>query len=84
MIHSFFANLHRHPNRQRSLLEYGKLVKRYDSTTTRIVQIREDAIGSLNLQPGQSVLDIASGTGETILTLAELVAPGGQVVGVEH
>ncbi len=84
MIHSFFANLQRRPDRQRSLHEYGKLAKGYDSTTTRIVRIRDDAIGSLNLKPGQSVLDIACGTGETIVRLAELVAPGGQVVGVDQ
>ncbi len=84
MIHSFFANLQSRPDRQRSLHEYGQLAEGYDCTTTRIAQIREDAISSLNLMPGQNVLDVACGTGESTLRMAELVAPGGQVVGVDQ
>lgn len=36
------------------------------------------------LQPGACVLDIGSGSGYLTHVLAELVAPGGTVVGVEH
>lgn len=36
------------------------------------------------LQPGARVLDIGSGSGYLTHVLAELVKPGGTVVGVEH
>jgi ubiquinone/menaquinone biosynthesis C-methylase UbiE len=37
----------------------------------------------LDLRPGQRVLDLGCGTGEDARTLAQLVAPGGSVVGVD-
>ena len=36
------------------------------------------------LQPGSKVLDVGSGSGYLTHVLAELVKPGGRVVGVEH
>jgi protein-L-isoaspartate(D-aspartate) O-methyltransferase len=36
------------------------------------------------LQPGAKVLDVGSGSGYLTHVLAELVKPGGTVVGVEH
>ncbi|MGE3578229.1 MAG: class I SAM-dependent methyltransferase [Vicinamibacterales bacterium] len=45
---------------------------------------RPDAIiGHLNLQPGQTVLDLGSGAGYFALKLAPRVAPGGQVLAVD-
>ena len=37
----------------------------------------------LDLQPGRHVLDVGCGTGEDARAMASLVAPGGQVVGVD-
>jgi ubiquinone/menaquinone biosynthesis C-methylase UbiE len=37
----------------------------------------------LDLQPGQQVLDAGTGTGEDAQEMARLVAPGGQVVGLD-
>lgn len=37
-------------------------------------------VDAANLEPGQRVLDLAGGTGEPSLTVAERVAPGGSVV----
>lgn len=36
------------------------------------------------LQPGASVLDIGSGSGYLTAVLANLVAPGGTVIGIDH
>jgi SAM-dependent methyltransferase len=41
------------------------------------------AIDTLGLQPGNVVLDIGCGAGQTLLHLAERVAPEGQVIGVD-
>lgn len=37
-------------------------------------------LDAVNLQPGEQVLELAAGTGETALLAAELVAPGGHVI----
>ena len=41
------------------------------------------AIEALGLQPGETVLDIGCGAGETLLQLAERVGAEGQVIGVD-
>lgn len=41
------------------------------------------AMDELHLQAGEVVFDIGCGAGETLVQLAERVAPGGQVVGVD-
>src|SRR5579859_1431183 len=37
----------------------------------------------LAIGPGQSVLDVGAGAGDDLRALAELVSPGGRVVGVD-
>ncbi len=67
-----------------ALQRYDRLAPTYDETTTRIARIREDAIASLNLLPGQIVLDVACGTGQSLPALAALVCPEGKAIGVEQ
>jgi mycothiol synthase len=38
----------------------------------------------LGLEPGNSVLDVGSGTGSELAALAQIVGPGGRVVGLER
>ena len=40
-------------------------------------------LGHLDVRPGQRVLDVGCGSGWTTALLAQLVGPGGEVVGVE-
>jgi SAM-dependent methyltransferase len=41
------------------------------------------AIEALDIGPGDIVLDIGCGAGQTLLQIAELVGPGGRVIGVD-
>ena len=84
MLHRLFANFARHPDPQQSQSDYEALAARYDTTISRVVQIRLDAVDALELKSGDRVIDVAFGTGDTLLMLAEQVAPNGCVVGVEH
>ncbi len=72
------------PDRTRSIDEYRKLAAEYDAKCARIDKIRRMAINALALQQGQTVLDIACGTGITLPLLAAGVGPGGRVIGIEH
>lgn len=45
--------------------------------------IRKDLLARLELQPGQSVLDLGCGTGDHTREVAALVAPGGRAVGID-
>ncbi len=80
----FVRKLIGRPDRERALADYRLLAHRYDASVGRIEAIRHDAIDSLGLKPGDAVLDVACGTGESLALLHERVQPGGRVVGVEQ
>lgn len=61
---------------------------RISQTYLREVDIRfapvvEQVIRRATLMPGQQVLDLGAGTGAVLLQAASLIAPGGQVLGVD-
>lgn len=72
------------PNRSRSVADYRQLASTYDASCRRIGHIRTAAVNALALQPGQTVFDIACGTGATLLELSRRVGPHGKVVGIDH
>lgn len=77
-------NMGNEPDRARSLASYASLASQYDGTVHRISQLRQETIDSLDLRPGEHVLDVACGTGDTLIELARQVSPDGRVVGVEQ
>jgi SAM-dependent methyltransferase len=76
-------NLHAAPQRELALARYAELASAYDSTCRRIQTIRCTAIDALALTSGETVVDVACGTGATLLALAERVGPNGHVIGIE-
>lgn len=84
ILRVLIENLSRTPSRERALRRYDALAGQYDGTVSRIAVIRRDAIESLKLRSGERVLDVACGTGETLLDLGDKVGPMGTVIGVEQ
>lgn len=74
---------HPSPDRQRALVHYRQLAPEYDASCQYIEGISQDAVDSLRIQPGETVFDIACGTGTTLLAVARQVGQDGRAVGVE-
>jgi len=70
--------------RARSLARYCRRAASYDSTCGPTWPIRERAIASLQLQPGQVVLDVACGTGLSLPLLRAAVGESGRVYGFDQ
>jgi len=47
-------------------------------------RLRRETVGSLHLGPGQSVLDVACGTGRNFPLILEKIGPTGMLVGVDY
>jgi demethylmenaquinone methyltransferase/2-methoxy-6-polyprenyl-1,4-benzoquinol methylase len=68
---------------------YQNWAKVYDWLTPIYIlgnekRLRRETIGSLHLQPGQTVLDIACGTGRNFPLILERIGPSGKLVGVDY
>ncbi len=72
------------PDRDRSLASYARLAAGYDRSSRRILHIREAALAALAPKPGETIFDVACGTGPVLARLAGAVGPAGRVLGIEH
>jgi ubiquinone/menaquinone biosynthesis C-methylase UbiE len=54
-----------------------------DRAAEAFVEARRGWLSSLNLAPGQVVLDAGSGMGEVTRALADMVRPGGRAIGID-
>ena len=70
-----FPPLRRGPDRSAALAQYRRRARFYDQELALFEPIREQAIASLKLQPGATVLDVGCGTG---LSFRLLQRPPGQ------
>lgn len=67
---------------------FSKIARRYD-LLNRLLSFRQDVAWrrftarAVKLQPGDCVLDVATGTGDLAFELARHVAPSGKVIGVD-
>lgn len=77
-------NFRPHPSRDVSVSRYRELAEAYDTSCQRISRVRQEAIRCLELVAGETVIDVACGTGAALPALAAAVGPGGCVVGIEQ
>jgi demethylmenaquinone methyltransferase/2-methoxy-6-polyprenyl-1,4-benzoquinol methylase len=76
--------------RERLIATYRKKAKHYD-VTSRLYPApgypqrtqRRQAVRALGLRPGDSVVDIACGTGLNFPLIEELIGPEGRIIGVD-
>jgi ubiquinone/menaquinone biosynthesis C-methylase UbiE len=78
------SNLRTTPDKTQALARYRAMADRYDASCRRIVPLREAAIARLELTGGETVFDVACGTGATLVRLAESVGTAGRVIGIEQ
>lgn len=72
------------PDRGFALEQYRLRAGVYDSELAVFEPLRREAVASLQLVPGASVLDVGCGTGLSLPLLAEAVGPQGRIVGIEQ
>lgn len=71
------------PDPELAIAKYRRHATGYDASAQRTMGLRRRAIGLLRLAPGETVLDVACGTGLSLPLLAEAVGPSGRVIGVD-
>ncbi len=72
------------PNRQMALAQYRLRARFYDAELAAFEPVRLRSVGCLQLQPGNTVLDVGCGTGLSLELLHKGVGPQGQIVGIEQ
>ncbi len=77
-------NIRPAPDRLVALERYRALAERYDGSCRWLDKIRIHALDLLALRAGDTVFDIACGTGAMLPALAHAVGPTGRVVGIEQ
>ena len=83
-MNSLIENLRDAPDRSAALAHYRALANGYDASCRPIERLRVAAIDALELQPGETVYDVACGTGAVLAELAQRVGASGRVVGIEQ
>ncbi len=83
-VRDVLANARSGPDRDLALERYRTLAPRYDGTTRHAERIRHDAIEVLTIAPGETVVDVACGSGLSLPGLAARVGPTGHVIGIDQ
>lgn len=73
----------RRPDAPRALAQYRRRAARYDLELLPFEPVRADALRMLDLQAGQTVLDVGCGTGLSFAGLKAKAGARGHIVGIE-
>jgi demethylmenaquinone methyltransferase/2-methoxy-6-polyprenyl-1,4-benzoquinol methylase len=71
------------PDPQLAIARYRAHAPGYDASAARTMALRRRTVARLALQPGQTVLDVACGTGLSFPLLEAGVGETGRIIGVE-
>jgi demethylmenaquinone methyltransferase/2-methoxy-6-polyprenyl-1,4-benzoquinol methylase len=71
------------PDPRLAIAKYRRHAAGYDASARRSMGVRHQAIALLALAPGETVVDVACGTGLSLPLLRDAVGPAGRVIGVE-
>ncbi len=71
------------PDPDLAVAKYRRHAAGYDASARRTMGLRRRVVGMLALRPGETVVDVACGTGLSLPLLREAVGPEGRVIGIE-
>jgi demethylmenaquinone methyltransferase/2-methoxy-6-polyprenyl-1,4-benzoquinol methylase len=71
------------PDRAAAIEQYRAAAPGYDPHMRRFARWQRRAVERLELRPGETVIDVACGTGLVFPLLRDAVGPGGRVVGID-
>jgi SAM-dependent methyltransferase len=78
------GNLRDTPDRGAALASYARLARVYDSSCVWVESLRAEALELLAAREGETVIDVACGTGPMLPALGRAVGPRGRVIGIEQ
>lgn len=80
----FLGNLRGTPDRSAALASYTRLAAEYDRRCGWLGRMRFEALELLGAREGETVIDVACGTGAMLPALARAVGRHGRVIGIEQ
>lgn len=78
------GNLRRSPDRPAALASYARLAARYDRSCRWLDAVRFEALELLAAREGETVMDVACGSGAMLPSLGRAVGSKGRVIGIEQ
>jgi ubiquinone/menaquinone biosynthesis C-methylase UbiE len=71
------------PNRDEAFRRYRRLAPTYDRLAPLTEGLRRRAVAKLDLQPGETVIDVACGTGLTFARIEGRIGANGRLIGID-
>lgn len=68
---------------EEALAKYRDVALRYDRLMARTLRWRERAVHALEIEPGQTVVDVGCGTGGNFDSILGRIGPEGRLIGVD-